>query len=386
MESDSKYSVRNIGFCTLYFIWVFIIHIAGSQYFTQLNGDLIQKSVNAVVLILLIMCFLFNYKINKQLCLDIFIFFSFSIGFLFSHHKGILIFLFIFMVRNVPFRLIVTTFLFATVSGMLFIFVTYIFNLYPETYLDLFRNDDTYRNLLGYRFPTFLPNFFFHIMLCICFLRKERFSILEALFLYVVNYYLYKYTDTRAVYYLVNLLIITMLVMKWCRLSYKTKFIGIISAVFTKYSFLLFATIAIIFQVIYTPDIYILDKLNTAFSGRLSHGHWGMELYGIKLFGNDVKFTTMLEADEYNSFFYIDSAYMQLLLIYGLIIFLFFLFKYTQILKNITERNLPYFGLAMFFLFWHSVTDPQLLSPEFNPFLLTLGYYGLDKYKRNLFR
>lgn len=269
---------------------------------------------------------------------------------------------------------------------MLFIFVTYIFNLYPETYLDLFRNDDTYRNLLGYRFPTFLPNFFFHIMLCICFLRKERFSILEALFLYVVNYYLYKYTDTRAVYYLVNLLIITMLVMKWCRLSYKTKFIGIISAVFTKYYFLLFATIAIIFQVIYTPDIYILDKLNTAFSGRLSHGHWGMELYGIKLFGNDVKFTTMLEADEYNSFFYIDSAYMQLLLIYGLIIFLFFLFKYTQILKNITERNLPYFGLAMFFLFWHSVTDPQLLSPEFNPFLLTLGYYGLDKYKRNLFR
>ncbi|KLU15988.1 hypothetical protein AFK69_07165 [Xenorhabdus sp. GDc328] len=59
---------------------------------------------------------------------------------------------------------------------------------------------------------------------------------------------------------------------------------------------------------------------------------------------------------------------------------------YTKIGKDIIKRNDNYFGVVLIFIFIHSMTDPQLMSPEFNPFLLCLGYYGLGQYKDNLFK
>ena len=94
----------------------------------------------------------------------------------------------------------------------------------------------------------------------------------------------------------------------------------------------------------------------------------------------------MLEASKYNKFFYIDSAYVQLLLVHGVIIYILFAYAFTKIGKEIVKRDDKYFAIVILFLLAHSMTDPQLLSPEFNPFLLCLGYYGLTQYRDNLFK
>ncbi|MFZ7214430.1 hypothetical protein ACLSYY_02145 [[Pasteurella] aerogenes] len=381
----STNSISKYIFLLAYFLWVFFIHIGGSQFFTQFDGDMILKSLNAGVMVLLIIYFFMSYSFNKVIFLDLLLICVFFIGFM-QFKKGVLIFLFILMCRNIPFCTIMKTFLVSTLLGMLFILMTYLFDLYPETYLDLFRTDGTYRYLLGYRFPTFLPNYYFHLVLCWFFLRKEKITILELLIILLINYPLYMFTDTKAVFWLVILSCMAILFVKLFKINYSTLLFGTIYKLFTKYGFIIFAAIAIYFQYTYDPSLEWMGKLNTMFSGRLALGHWGFELYGVQPFGSLVEFTTMLEANESNKFFYIDSAYVQLLLVYGAIIFALVCIGYTRIGSSIVKHNDKYFGLVLIFLFAHSITDPQLMSPEFNPFLLCLGYYGLDKYRENLFR
>lgn len=378
-------SISTYVFLSAYFLWVFFIHISGSQYFTLFDGELLLKSFNAGVMFLLLAYVVLGYSFNKASFLDLLITVVFFIGYL-HFKKGVLIYLFIMLCRNVPFLKVMKTFLLATLAGMSFVFFTYIFNLYPDTYLDLFREDGTYRYLLGYRFPTFLPNYYFHLVLCWFFLRKEKITILELVIILLVNYPIYVFTDTRAVFGLVILSCAAILFVKYSNINYSTLMLGRLYRLFTKYSFIIFATIAIYFQYTYDPSLEWMGKLNSMFSGRLALGHWGFELYGIQPFGSLVEFTTMLEANETNKFFYIDSAYVQLLLVYGVIIFILVCIGYTQIGKRIIKHNDKYFGFVLIFLFAHSVTDPQLMSPEFNPFLLCLGYYGLEKYRENLFK
>lgn len=381
----SNRSISIYIFLLAYFLWVFFVHILGSQYFTLFDTDLLLKSFNIIIIFLLLVYVMVGYSFNKASLLDLLITVVFFIGYL-HFKKGVLIYFFIILCRNIPFSLIMRTFLFATMAGMLFILFTYIFNLYPETYLDLFREDGTYRYLLGYRFPTFLPNYYFHLVLCWFFVRREKITFLELSVILLLNYPIYVFTNTKAVFGLVILACVTILLIKYLKINYSTLMLGSIYKLFTKYGFVIFAAIAIYFQYTYDPTLEWMEKLNLLFSGRLALGHWGFELYGIQLFGSLVDFTTMLEANETNKFFYIDSAYVQLLLVYGIIIFALVCIGYTNIGTRIVKYNDRYFGLVLIFLFVHSVADPQLMSPEFNPFLLCLGYYGLDKYRDNIFK
>ncbi|MFU0913103.1 hypothetical protein [Kluyvera intermedia] len=282
--------------------------------------------------------------------------------------------------------MIVKTFILASICGMLFILFTYAFNLYPETTLDLYRDNNIYRYSLGYRFPTFLPNFYFHLVLCWFFLRRDNANVVDIIIISIINYYIYILTDTRAVYYLVILTCVIVFLLKYCNINYRTLFLGGLFRFLTKYSFLIFGAIAIYFQYTYNPEINWMANLNSIFSGRLALGHWGFELYDIKLFGNFVEFVSILEASASDKFFYIDSAYVQLLLVYGIVIYFLIMYGYTKIGKEIINNDNKYFGMVLILLFAHSITDPQLMSPEFNPFILCLGYYGLARYKDNVFK
>ncbi|MDG2960979.1 hypothetical protein P7L91_09040 [Bisgaard Taxon 10/6] len=384
-----NFGIRNyISVClflVIYFVWVFAIHISRGQYFTQFNIDYILRNFNLVIICLLMCYFLLAYKINKVTILDVFFSIIFFISFLFSK-SGILFFLFILASRNIPFRLVLKAFFVATITGMLFIYFTYLFDLYSDSYLDLFRTDGTYRYLLGYRFPTFMPNYFFHLVLCWVVIRKSRIAFVELGLIVLINFILYKYTDTRAVYYLINLVCLGTVLLKCFKVGYSTLILGKIFAFLTRYSFILFASLAIYLHYTYDPNLDWMVNLNTILSGRLELGKRGFDLYGMQFFGSKVEFITMLHAENAADFFYIDSAYVQLLLVFGIFIFSLIAIGYISIGKKIVARNDKYFALALIFLFLHSVTDPQLISPEFNPFLLCLGYYGLDKYRENLFK
>ena len=162
-------------------------------------------------------------------------------------------------------------------------------------------------------------------MLVFCKKRKSYLSGVISNFVIELSYLcIYRY---ESIIGLVILSCIAMLFVKYLKINLLYADVGKLYKLFTKYSFIIFAAIAIYFQYTYNPELEWMGKLNTMFSGRLALGHWGFELYGIQPFGSFVEFTTMLEATETNKFFYIDSAYVQLLLVYGAIIFAFSVYR-----------------------------------------------------------
>ncbi|KGQ46856.1 hypothetical protein JP29_00340 [Gallibacterium anatis] len=368
-----------------YFLWVFFIHINGSQYLVLYNLNLsVTRYLNVIVLLCLFLYIIIGFKIDGSTKIDLALFLVFFVGFL-TFQRGALIFLFIILARRLKFSSFIKVFILATLFGMGFVFATYALDLYPITDLNLFREDGSYRYLLGYRFPTFMPNFYFHLVLCWIFLRQDKSNLCEYIGILLINFLLYYFTDTRAVFYLLNFLVISALMIRY--INYDTCVIGWIFKFFTKYSIFIFCFIAFYFQYNYDPSVDYMNNLDSILSGRLHLGKMGFDLYDINLFGNNVEFVTLLEsALEKKQFFYIDSAYIQLILIYGVLLTVLVLLGYMRIGINIVENNDKYFGLVLIFLFAHSMTDPQLLSPEFNPFLLCLGYYGLKKHKDNLFK
>lgn len=371
-------------FIILYSLWVFYTHITSSQYFTLFDYESTSKIINSIILIFFLVALVLVYRISIYSFLDLAIILIFIISYIHSK-TGLMLFAFTFLSRHINFRLVVKSFLLATLAGIAFVFLTYLFNLYSDSYLDLARND-TFRYLLGYRFPTFLPNYFFHITLCYLFLRNIRITLLEIFILVAANYVLYIYTDTRAVFYLINLLLFVILITKWFGIDYKTVILGRVLKLFTINSFFIFGFIAIYLQYKYDPNVTWLKDINSALSGRLNLGHQGIEQYGITLFGSLIEYVPILDADKFNNFFYIDSAYLQLLLTNGLVIYALVLIGYYRLGKIIAEKNEPIFGIVIIFLLFHSMTDPQLLAGEFNPFMLCIAYYGTANIKENLLK
>lgn len=374
--------IYSVIFITLYSFWVFYTHVTNSQYFTNIDYEIASKIINGIIILLFVLSVILVYKISIYSVIDLAIIIIFAISYLYSQ-TGLMLFAFTYFARYVKFSSVVKAFLIATLLGILFVFITYVLNLYTGTSLDLARND-TYRYLLGYRFPTFLPNYFFHIVLCVVFLRGRNIKAYDLLIILILNFLLYVYTDTRAVFYLINLIIFCVLFFKIFRINYNTVYIGKVFRFLTIYSFLIFGLLALYLQFNYDPSVSWMNEMNSALSGRLKLGYHGIELYGVTLFGSYIEYVPILEANNNNPFFYIDSAYLQLLLTNGLLVYIIVLIGYYRLGKIVVNENQQYFGLVLIFLLLHSLTDPQLLAGEFNPFMLAIAYYGIGKIKYNV--
>ena len=81
--------------------------------------------------------------------------------------------------------------------------------------------------------------------------------------------------------------------------------------------------------------------------------------------------------DTYN---YVDCAYLNILINYGVIVLLILCIGFMFIGKGVKEKNTC---IVIIFLAIHSITDPQLIELMYNPFLLLLGEFLRYRIKIN---
>lgn len=368
--------------------WTFYQQFFTSRYsFVIENEDLYIKIFNYVFFFLFFTCFLFLYRFNNYSIIDLFLIITFT-GVLFvTKQFGFLVnFLIVLLVvRYFKFSFILKSFFITTMFLLIIVYIGYLFGLFDENVsIDAFREDGKERYLLGFKFFTFLPSYFFHLFLVYLILRKEKINFKEITLFFILNYILFYFTDTRAIYYLVNLIFVFIIIQKITRIDYKTKFgIGYTISLTTKYSYIIFFCIAVYLQCNYDSNISWMNELNQALSGRLELGHKGYSLYGVKLFGSNVEYVGFLDITEGESYFYIDSAYQQLLINYGVLISLLLGIGFLKAISVFINQNDIYTGTAIVFLLIHSMTDPQLIFTAYNPLIYMVAYYG---HKQNLLR
>ena len=133
-------------------------------------------------------------------------------------------------------------------------------------------------------------------------------------------------------------------------------------------SFILLSAISYFLSVVYTPQNRILNVLNSVLSERIQSSQVGLQTWGVNLLGTSVNWNS--ESINYN---YIDSSYINILVCYGLVIFVIVIVGFT--LVNLRAKQVQNFPLLFVLLMWaiRATIDPQLFLIWFNPFIFYIG-------------
>ena len=103
------------------------------------------------------------------------------------------------------------------------------------------------------------------------------------------------------------------------------------SIVYTYWTFTpILSAIAIFGTYFYDPTNNIYSKIDSMLSGRLTFGSMALQRYSVNLFGTKIKEhgygnNMKLFHQGINSYFFIDSSYMRLLIIFGLVALVVFI-------------------------------------------------------------
>lgn len=386
IPSRYKNSLIVFLFCIFYFINVFIFNFSNSQYFVSLpNADVYIKYIKSVSYFFPLCLLLFFYKIRNDIVFDILISLIFLISFIISK-LDIITFIFFLLARYVHFSKIVKTYLCATILAGIGVFVTYLFDLYPESHLSLYRAGESfYRSPMGYRFPTYLPNMLLSIFFCWIYLRQKNIQLIELIIMLLSSYYVYSVTDTRTVFYFTLLLVISVSIIKYLRVDFRSFLLGKIFSLFTIYGFIIFGVLIIYLQYVYSSENDWLNNLDKILSGRLYYGNIGIQSYPINLFGHKIEYIPMLDATNENPFFGIDSGFLKFILDHGLILFMLVSYGFYRVGKALVVSGNTYFSLIVIFFVLQMTINPYLTTIDFNPFFYIISYFS-SFYKNNLFR
>lgn len=244
------------------------------------------------------------------------------------------------------------------------------------------------RACLGFYFATFGPNLFLHTVLAYIASRKNRIKLSRWILIEIVNMWFYKMTDTLAVFIIINAGIVLYYVFNIEKVK-QVLFEGKVFKRILEVSPFACAIVTILAQYFYiehyNEPMYM--AVNVALSNRPYFGKIAIETYGISLFGQPITWLTGIDGTKVSGmdYFYVDSSYLQVLLKYGIImlVVLCAVMMVVQCYSVLTRNVYMCLGCALFLI--HCITDPQLLSFRYNPFIIaSIACVGIIKSQKKI--
>ena len=273
--------------------------------------------------------------------------------------------------RNISFRKIVKVNV--VIVGVIAVTTIMLFycGMFKSVDTSTFREDGITRRLsLGFGWTTYAPNLFMSFVLGVLFLRpsrKYRWFLIFALIL--INYYLYKATNTKAAYYETFILLVLYIIVEQFHFDItKPKLFRAVLPL----AFIVGAGLALWMSVKYDANNAIMSAINRLTTSRLSLTHKALELYPIRLFGNAIEWVTGVDLAQ-DTYFYVDSSYMLIIIQYGLLVFAYIVLLFTLIMRHFVYRKDNVALVCLVVIAVHSITDPQLFNVVYTPYLLALG-------------
>lgn len=137
----------------------------------------------------------------------------------------------------------------------------------------------------------------------------------------------------------------------------------------------------------YSQNIPLFDLMDKILSNRLMLGHIALENYPVTLFGQIIIMNGYGVFNPELPYFYIDSAYLQLILMFGLAYTSVWLLGQMKLLKESMYKDSRIFYMLMMTLI-HGIIAPAMIDPIFNPlavlFFATIEGELLDEGKIDL--
>ncbi len=267
---------------------------------------------------------------------------------------------FMFAANNVrPKLLIKTSFIAVSIVWCITVLSAFM-GLIPFNYIT---DGERIRYCMGFGYISFPANFLIHALLMWIFIRGKRPKWFEIILILFLNFFVFYYSRTRMVFY--TILMITFL---WT-IMHKINLKSMISKIFFGLSFVWCAISSIGLQYFFTPSKPWMLLLNSLFSSRLALGREAINRYGFSMFGQYIEWNTTVSSE----YFYVDSSFLNIALNYGVVLLILLVVGFTILMFRNIKSGDRYLVLALFGIAFHAITDPQLFSLTYDPFICLLA-------------
>ncbi len=374
---NNRFISEKIYLFTL-FIWVVVASLVTTTYFVRLDGflSLYRLLLYFTIIMLLIkelMNFpktLYYFRFHWQQLLIVTAFFI-AMFIVAKNRDGLLdinVLLLVFSARDIDFRKLLGTF---SVATFLVLCLT-IYASQKGMIANMFMNaDGGYRFSLGFNYVSFASQRLFFALCTYLMFRGKRISYPELLALLLATIYMYQQTSTSSPFYL------SILILTYALLSikiFKKEFIigNFWSKALAQYGFIVALAVILYFCFYSSGNLFhLVDQIT---HNRLRLSVDGFRNFGVSWLGQPISFTTLDMFGNFTSNYnYIDSSFVQLLVIDGLIVSAFMLFALTKVMKYFISIQKDIVLACLGIMIIHGMFDPQMLVLRYSPLILFIS-------------
>lgn len=375
-----------------YLFWLaYIMYIAELLFFTSVYREFdsmrlfliyVRNIACIIVCMKVLLDFLYGEYSKKELVLITVGTVLLIVSAKFSGSKTMLVYwVFIIAAHDIELERIVKAAVMVHFACMLIIIASSVWGIIEDRIYT--QGSDRVRASLGYLYTTDSSNYFFRMILMYIYVKKEKISWESIGALELCNILLFKFTDTRNAFVLGTLALFVAGVWKLFRRLRNNNIIYKAGAVLTMP---IMSAIMICLTFFYNPQIKWMWSLNKFINERLSLGYSAYKNYGLHLWGKSIQWigganNYITYSGEYN---YVDSSYVQIILNYGIIIFLLVCLLFIVLGWKASKINDIYLILVLVIIALHSALDPQLFWMAFNPFIMCYSYLNKCGYENHI--
>ena len=374
---NNRFISEKIYLFTL-FIWVVVASLVTTTYFVRLDGflSLYRLLLYFTIIMLLIkelMNFpktLYYFRFHWQQLLIVTAFFI-AMFIVAKNRDGLLdinVLLLVFSARDIDFRKLLGTF---SVATFLVLCLT-IYASQKGMIANMFMNaDGGYRFSLGFNYVSFASQRLFFALCTYLMFRGKRISYPELLVFLLATIYMYQQTSTSSPFYL------SILILTYALLSikiFKKEFIigNFWSKALAQYGFIVALAVILYFCFYSSGNLFHLVDQFTHNRLRLSVD--GFRNFGVSWLGQPISFTTLDMFGNFTSNYnFIDSSFVQLLVIDGLIVSAFMLFALTKVMRYFVSIQKDIVLACLGIMIIHGMFDPQMLVLRYSPLILFIS-------------
>ncbi|MCY7084167.1 polymerase [Streptococcus oralis] len=375
--NSSRFISEKIYLFTL-FVWVLFASLVTTTYFVRLDGFLaLYRMLLYFTLVMIAIKELINlpntinyfrFHLKELLVL---LLFTITMLIVSKNRDGlpdINVLLLVFSARDIEFKKLLGTFSLATFSVLI---VTILASKMGIISNMLMSADAGYRYSLGFSYVSFASQRMFFALCSYLIFRGKKISYLELLALLMSTIYMYQQTSTTSPLYL-SLLILTYALFSLKLFKFDFINSNVITTSIAKYAFILALAITLYFCFYSTGDLFHLVDQFT--HNRLRLSVQGFRNFGISLLGRPISFTTMDIFGNYASNYnFIDSSFVQLLVIDGLAVSVFMLAALTRVMNYFVVNRKDIILACLGVMVIHGMFDPQMLVLRYSPLILLIS-------------
>lgn len=346
----------------------FIINTTFMQYFPV---KLFNRINYAVIFFLALKVYVFDKFNYKQLFL---ITGFFMVAIVSWKKTGIIsvmiMIMFILSAKDIDFRKIIQCYF--NVNLILILSVT-LYSLLGIIRNLIYFRDNTARYSLGVNYPTDYAAYIFYLILAYVFLNYNKLKIVHYLAFIIIALVVYCLTNAR-----LNTIAILLVIPIICiaKLAERKKYVfNLIAVTYWEWTLILPYFFFLLTYYFSWGNRFFM-KINTILSGRLAYGHIAIGKYSIPILSQHIHeqgwggingFRAFKHSQ--GSYFFIDSSFIRLLVVYGLIITIFFVVVMLTISIRGTLSHKYLIAALILLITISSLVDQHLLEITFNPFL-----------------